>query len=186
MEPCDEAEIMRRIAAGDVAAFELIVQRYWAELKLYVTHLAQDRDIAEDIAQEALARLWRARSRWAGKGSVRIWLLRTARNAFVTDLRKRRVRDAWVRGSRGRAQSLEPSPLAQVERAELRTAILEGIALLSPRRREAFTLVHLQGLSYREAAEIMEVRQQTVANYLQAAITDLRETLGNHPLMKGA
>ncbi|HWV57975.1 MAG TPA: sigma-70 region 4 domain-containing protein, partial [Longimicrobiales bacterium] len=60
---------------------------------------------------------------------------------------------------------------------ELRVAILAAAERLSPRRREAFTLVHIHGLSNREVAEIMDVRPQTVANYLQAAIADLRVAL---------
>ena len=173
----DDAALMRRVGKGDVAAFEAVVVRYWAEIKLYVLHLAHDPDLAEDIAQEAFAQLWRIRARWVGRGSVRMWLLRSARNAFFSDCRKRQVRDAWAQRAEGRPRPVAPTPLMQAEQAELRGAIREAVDQLSPRRREAFSLVHLQGLSYRQAAGIMEVREQTVANDLQAAIGELREAL---------
>ncbi len=170
---------MQRVAEGDVAAFEGLVRRFWGEVKLYALHLAQDPDLAEDLAQDAFAQLWRARTRWVERGSVRVWLLRTARNAFLSQQRKRRVREAWAESADARTAPPRPSPLALAERSEARSAIRKAVAGLSPRRREAFTLVHLQGLTYREAARVMDVREQTVANYLQAAVSELRDRLAN-------
>lgn len=176
----DEVSAMARVAAGDVSAFESLVDRFWRELKLYALQLAQDQDLADDIAQEALAGLWRSRDTWVSSRSVRIWLLRTARNSFVTHYRKGVVRERWALSPESGNVLPVPTPLLQTERAELRAAIRDAVAKLSPRRREAFTLVHIQGLSYGEAAEVMEVREQTVANYLQAALSDLRDTLRKH------
>jgi RNA polymerase sigma factor (sigma-70 family) len=72
------------------------------------------------------------------------------------------------------------TPLEDVEALELRAAIQRAVWKLSARRREAFVLFHLQGLSYREISGIMGVRPQTVANYLQAAVGELRILLSDY------
>jgi RNA polymerase sigma-70 factor, ECF subfamily len=180
MSTFDEHAVMERVRDGDVTAFEFLVQHFWRELILYALSLTQDSDRAEDISQHAFARLWSSRRDWTRRGSVRVWLFRTARNEFVSRHRKRKVREAWASRPEARRPQPDPTPLVEAQRSELRTAIRRAVADLSPRRREAFTLVHIQGLSYREAAEVMAVRQQTVANYLQAAVADLRSALSDH------
>jgi RNA polymerase sigma-70 factor (ECF subfamily) len=175
---CDEAALMDRVREGDVAAFEELVGRVWGRTFAYARHLAGDRDRAYDIAQEAFTRLWERRAEWRPTGSVVVWLLRTARNLVVNDQRKWKVRSRWERRAPHEAMPTPRTPLQELEGEELRVAMQRAIDALSPRRREAFTLFHLQELSYREIAEIMEVQPQSVANHLQAAIADLRVALG--------
>jgi RNA polymerase sigma-70 factor, ECF subfamily len=168
---------MERVRKGDTHAFEHLVERFWKRTLLYARNLTGDQDGALDVTQEAFARLWKKRAEWEPSGSVRNWLLRTARNMVLSEQRKLRVRSAWTAQAPEEAGALPPTPLQDLERTELRQAIIEAVQRLPARRREAFTLFHLQGLSYRETAEIMMVREQTVANYLQAALGDLRVSL---------
>jgi RNA polymerase sigma-70 factor, ECF subfamily len=168
---------MHQVRAGDAKAFEAVVARYWASTALYAQHMVGDVDRASDIAQEAFARLWQRRAAWEPRGSVRIWLLRTSRNLIASEARRQAVRLRWA-ANVGRESPARPAtPLQDAERAELRAAIQQAIDALPARRREVFTLFHVHDLSYREIAEIMEIRPQTVANYLQAAIADLRRLL---------
>lgn len=173
----EEVELMDRVRWGDVAAFERVVEKFWKRTFHYAWHLSGDRDWAYDLAQESFARLWQKKGEWKPTGSVAVWLLRTTRNLVVSEQRRWNIRNRWTRLA-GAEESRRPrTPLQEVEDGELRDAIQRAIQELSPRRREAFTLFHLQNLSYREIAEVMEVRPQTVANYLQAAVTDLRAAL---------
>ncbi len=168
---------MQQVRGGSAPAFESIVDLYWEQTARYVQHMVGDPDRASDIAQEAFARLWQRRNEWTATGSVRVWLLRTARNVIVSEARKRAVRMKWATQARGESQKRPSTPLQETEQAELRTAIQRALERLPPRRREVFTLFHIQDLSYREISEIMDIRPQTVANYLQAAIADLRVLL---------
>lgn len=171
--------LMEDVRQGDVRAFETIVDAYWPGTLLYALHFVGERDPADDLAQEAFARLWQHRAEWRG-GSVRAWLLQTARHLFLSNQRKERVRTEWAVEARRRVQRGPGTPLQDMERNELREAIDRAVRSLSQRRREAFTLVCLQEFSNVEAAEIMDVRPQTVANYLQAAFEDLRSILMPH------
>jgi RNA polymerase sigma factor (sigma-70 family) len=77
-------------------------------------------------------------------------------------------------------QPPDRTPLATVVEDELSRAIRHAIDQLAPRRREVFTLFHLQDLSYKEIADLMGIRPQSVANHLQAALADLRVSLRDH------
>jgi|GEM_PF-298800 len=173
----DAERLMQRVRDSDIEAFERIVEGFWEGTLLYALQLVGERDRADDLAQEAFARLWQTRSDWRGDGSVRAWLLRTARHLFLSDRRKARVRARRLEGAEEKLSRNTPTPLQELERNELRAAIAEAVRSLPPRRREAFTLVCLQGLSNLEVSEIMDVRPQTIANYLQAAFADMREAL---------
>lgn len=176
----DAERLMERVRAGDIDAFERIVEAYWAGTLIYALQLVGEQDVADDLAQEAFARLWQTRLEWRGDGCVRAWLLRTVRRLFLSDRRKASVRAQWAMYADEKPSRRTPTPLQELERNELRAAVREAVRSLPPRRREAFTLVHLHGLTNLEAAEIMDVRPQTIANYLQAAFADLRELLRPH------
>ena len=167
---------MVRVGRGDESAFAELVGRRWRGVLVYARQLAHDVDVAEDLAQEAFAALWKNRRHFRG-GSVLVWLLRTVRHEFVSRQRRERTHAKWAALQVIRERPGPQTPLQDLENGELRVAILAAAERLSPRRREAFTLVHIHGLSNREVAEIMDVRPQTVANYLQAAIADLRVAL---------
>lgn len=175
---------MCRIRDGDVAAFEELVDSYWSRTLIYARHLCGDSDRAYDVTQETFSRLWATRQSWTPTGSVRVWLFRTARNLVLGDQRKLKIR---MKLAFLVEQEYRPvrTPLEETENLELRSAIGRAIRRLPERRREAFTLFHVQGLSYREISGIMGVRPQTVMNYVQAGIADLRISLAQH-FPKGA
>jgi RNA polymerase sigma-70 factor (ECF subfamily) len=56
-------------------------------------------------------------------------------------------------------------------------AFLEAVSSLPPRRREAFSLVALRGLSHKEASEVLDISEQTVANHVSAALREVRDAL---------
>jgi RNA polymerase sigma-70 factor, ECF subfamily len=177
-------ELMMQVRSGSAHAFEAIVARYWESTVRYAVHLAGDPDQARDVVQEAFTRLWQRRQDWESRGSVQVWLLRTTRNRIVGEVRRQSVRSRWAAGAGQEGLVCPPTPLQEMERTELREAIRLAIRQLSPRRREVFTLFQVQGLSYREIAEIMDIRPQTVANYLQAAVAELRLAL--HPFLNAS
>lgn len=173
----DDSGLMSRLRDDDASALDELVARHWSALVSYARGVVPDEDAALDIAQETFIRLWLRRRDWVAGGSVRVWLFRTARNLSISEHRKREVRAQWsVRN--GGAPKPPRTPLQDAEEDELRRAVAAALEQLSPRRREAFTLFYLRDLSYRETAEVMGIREQSVANHLQAALADLRVALG--------
>lgn len=173
----EDAELMALASSGDVGAFDALVGRRWKGTFLYAYHLLGDLDQASDVAQEAFVRLWERRSFWDESRPVGAWLIRTTRNLVISDRRKWKVRMQWSMGI-GTQETRRPrTPLQETEASEVRVALDEAIQTLAPRRREVFVLFHQQNFSYREIAETMGIRQQSVANHLQLATADLRKAM---------
>jgi len=171
-----DAGLMRRVARRDPTAMAEIASTHWQPLVEWVTGIVRHRATAEDIAQEALLRLWRREGEWVPNASIRTFLWRIARNLALNERDSSQVRSERAPILRLAADAPAP-PLEELERRELRAAVDAAVAVLPPRRRQVFLLARLQGLSYREIAATLGISAQTVANQMSAALTDLRRSL---------
>lgn len=171
--------LLQRLRDGDAGALDEVLQREWTGLVSYAQRLTDDNDLAEDLAQRAFVRLWQRREALDPAGSVRALLYRTTRNLAIDTLRTRRNRSRLL-GILQRRRRHSETPEDQLGRRELSGAIDAAIAELTPRRREAFRLCRLNGLSQQEAAEVMGLSVQTVANHVSAALKHIRDALAPH------
>jgi RNA polymerase sigma-70 factor (ECF subfamily) len=170
--------LLSSIRRGDSAALGNILERHWAPLVGYASSILDNRDAAEDVAQETFVRLWERREAWKPAGSVRALLFRVARNLSVDELRRRSARERTERTAP--RQPLRLLPDEEAENREIKDIIARAVASLPQRRREVFILVRYHGLSYRETAAVLDLSVQTVANHLTMALADLRNLLTPH------
>lgn len=169
--------LMERVREDDTDALEALLSRYWSRIALYAADIVGSVDDGRDIAQETFIRLWQTRARWVARGSVRSLLFGLAHNLAIDHLRKPAVRRRHT-PRLDRIEDRTPATPADITEAhELDAALEAAIQALPPRRRETFVLIHTQGLSHREAAEVMGISPQTVANQMSSALTELRARL---------
>jgi len=168
-----------RIRRGEEQALDQLLEDRWAPLVTYVAARVGDIELAKDIAQDAFVRLWEHRREIDPRRSVAAYLYQMARSRAIDELRKRVVRARWLEREQLGAPSPgeEGNPLRQLADREVLGILERAIAGLPARRREAITLVHVQGLSYKQAAEVMGSAPQTVANQVAAALAELRRDL---------
>ncbi|HSH76882.1 MAG TPA: RNA polymerase sigma factor [Longimicrobiales bacterium] len=167
---------MMRIREGDVRALQVLMDAHWVDIVRYASVLLGSEDDGEDVAQEVFVRVWQKRASWVESGSGAAYLYRIARNLVLGRLRKNRIRAR----SMSHVLPLRRAPWTPfdfVARHQLSEAFEGALQDLPLRRREAFELVRVQGLSLSEAAEIMEVTRRTVANHLYLAVLDLESSL---------
>jgi RNA polymerase sigma factor (sigma-70 family) len=170
------SRLMLRIRRGDPDALERLMEQYWTRLVGYASQLLGCLDDANDVAQEVFVRAWTHRHRWQPGGSAEAYLYSIARNLSLLQLRHREVRrrcEPELRSGSGRVQT----PVDETLGAELRQAMQAALATLPDRRRQAFLLVRVDGLSLGAAADLMGVTKRTVANHVYMASTDLERTL---------
>jgi len=172
-----DLEVLERTRAGDPAALQIILDRYWASVARYAMTLLGDSDEAEDAAQECFVRLWERRESWALEGSLRGLLFRIVRNLAFDKRRRNRARERATRAAP--AHPPPHTPEQHTETTELRLILERAIGALPQRRREVFVLVRCDGLSHREVAQLLGLSPQTVANHLSLALSDLREALAS-------
>ena len=171
----DDGEYLEGIQRGDTQALACVLERYWASVTRYASRVLESRDAGEDVAQEVFVRLWERREAWKAEGSLRALLFRLARNLAVDELRRRA---AQCRAAERTSRRPTPrTPQAVAEQEEIGAAVARALETLPERRREVFVLVRYHGLSYRDAAQVLGLSPQTVANHLSLALADLRTAL---------
>jgi RNA polymerase sigma-70 factor, ECF subfamily len=177
-ESPSDTELLERLGAGDVAALEALLQRFWPQLLRYLEATLGSADAAQDVAQDTFCRLWERRTQWRVEGSVRGLIFRVAHNLAISAHRSRQAEARAVHAIAAQARLTVVNAAASSDR-ELRAALERAVAALPLRRREVFVLRCVHDLSYREIAEIMGTSVQTVANQLSHALASLRASLAH-------
>jgi RNA polymerase sigma-70 factor, ECF subfamily len=173
-----EDALVARLRRGDRGAFEELVIAYQHRVFGVALRMLGNRAEAEDIAQETFLRAHRALPEFRGDARLHTWLY-----AIASRLCLNRLASADRRLVRGDDAALaaaatdEPTAAARVERAELDAAVREAIAALPEERRIVVVLRDLEGLSYEEIAEVLELELGTVRSRLHRARMDLKAKL---------
>ncbi|MFJ1705319.1 RNA polymerase sigma factor SigM [Kitasatospora sp. NPDC088346] len=164
-EPTD-AELLARHAAGDPAAFGLLVRRHRDRLWAVALRTLGDREEAADALQDALVSAFRAAHTFQGRSAVTTWLHRIVVNACLDRARRTATRRTGpLDGDPARLDtvlgSAEGADAAAV-RAELRREVTGALATLPADQRAALVLVDMEGYSVAEAAELLDIPVGTV------------------------
>jgi RNA polymerase sigma-70 factor (ECF subfamily) len=174
-EQSDEA-LMARVAAGDEGAFRLLTQRHVASVVGLAAHILGNTADAEDVAQEALLRVWINAPRWKPLAAFRTWLVRIAVNLCLD--RKRRAQ--WLAlEAAGDVADLSPDPAAQHETHDVERQLDVALAKLPGRQRAAIVLTYREGLSNAQTADILDTSVSAVETLLVRAKASLRRALGD-------
>ena len=191
----DEQDLIRRSAAGDLDAFEALVERKRERVFWIAYHVVGDEELARDVAQEVFLRLYRVIRRFRSGGRFDAWLYRIAMNLSIDLLRRERPhREAAPLDRPGEGATVDPgggaiagpgsragdheSPAGEtVRRRDIRRIFTTLAACLSRKQRLAFVLREIEGLSTAEVAEILRTRESTVRNHILQARRILQDEL---------
>jgi RNA polymerase sigma-70 factor (ECF subfamily) len=180
LEPADE-DIVRRVLAGDVASFELIMRRYNQRVFRIVRSILGDDDEAEDVVQEAYVRAYEHLGRFEGRSKFSTWLTRIAvHEATARRRRRRRLRLVDLHD----AETVRMQPLSndtntpdEIGSAELGGVLRQAIDGLPAELRVVFTARLVEGLDTSEAAECLGLTEANVKVRLHRARSLLRERI---------
>ena len=157
-----DAALLESFANGDPVAARDLARRLLPRVMGQAMRMLQDRAEAEDVAQEAMLRLWRIAPDWRqGDAQVSTWLYRVTANLCTDRLRLRR------RGGIALDQIAEPPDPAPGVAAALQEdqrlrALSDALATLPDRQAQAVALRHLEGLSNPEIAAMMDITPRAV------------------------
>lgn len=170
---------MDAIRGGSQSALAELMDQCWPELVRHAARQVGEVDLARDIVQETFIQIWERRRAWKPRGSARAYLYRIVRNLVIDEKRRQKVRRRWL-------ASRDPHPVTQVATpdqvldAKLLAEVFEAaVASLPARRREVFELVFTRGLSHAEAAAVMGLSIQTVANQMSSALRTVRKAVAD-------
>lgn len=176
--PASDDELMARTAAGEEAAFRLLVDRWQGDVLAFLVHMTGSRDDAEDLAQETFVRVFRQAARYRAEGRFRSWLLRIAGNLARSRHRRRRLLK-WLPLDLERHDVASPTVGADrgLEAEQTAQSVRAAIARLPERQRQALVLHRFQGLRYLEIADTMGTSLAGVESLIQRALAGLRTDL---------
>lgn len=163
-------ELVRRVQAGDQSAFNLLVLKYQHRVLKLVGRFVNDPTEAEDVAQEAFLKAYRALASFRGDSAFYTWLYRiainTAKNALVSQRRRPVDFDLDLQDpdqyERQAKLKEADTPEGVLLTDEIRTVVEEAMEQLPEDLRTAIVLRELEGLSYEEIAEAMDCPVGTV------------------------
>ncbi len=179
----DEADV-GRVLAGDVSAFEGIVRRWQSPLVNLAYRFCRDRGRAEDMAQEAFVRAYRALGSWRREAAFSTWLFAVATNVYRSEIR--RVPTGMVPIDEARDAAAATSPLADLESEERDRIVRQAVLALPAKYRDAAVLFYFHDMDVRAAAASLGLPEGTVKTRLSRARellgSKLRRLLGAAPL----
>jgi RNA polymerase sigma-70 factor (ECF subfamily) len=185
----DDRKLAAQAAKGRDAAFRELLCRYERPVFSLVFRMVRDRALAEDLAQETFIRAFRAIGSYNPRYKFSSWIFKIANNHTIDYLRKRRLDTVSIDGSphavtgeeeaqtRLVVESTGEGPDQYVEQRELGSQIEQAIGELRPEYRTVVLLRHIEGHSYEEIADIMDLPLGTVKTYLHRARAELKGLL---------
>ena len=187
----DDKTLAAQAAAGRQRAFRELLRRYERPVFSLIYRMVRDRTLAEDLSQEAFIRAFNAIASYNPGYKFSSWMFKIAHNLTIDHLRKKRIDTISLHGSphalteeaqartRPIVESADERPDAYVENLELGSQIEAAIGNLRPEYRTVTLLRHVEGYSYKEIAEIMELPLGTVKTYIHRARLELKEALAH-------
>jgi RNA polymerase sigma-70 factor, ECF subfamily len=183
-----EFEILTRVVAGDVDAFEYFVVTYQKRITRFVYTLLRDPAEADGITQDVFVKAFRALPEFQGQSAFETWLTRIAINAVRDHIRRRKpvVSFSELRGDPDDdgpelPAAFDPADGTSPERdllsRDIRHRIAEALVALSPRQRAVFVMKHYEEKSIAEIGEATGLDEGTIKSHLFRAARKLRERL---------
>jgi RNA polymerase sigma-70 factor (ECF subfamily) len=180
-----DAELVKDTLNGNQNAFGELIKRYQAAVYGYAYHLLGNFDEAEDLCQEAFIQAYTSLDSLKDATKFPSWLRSITRNVCIPFIRQKeklrsfketvRRRETHIRSSEELRGGI--SPEEQYEQRELSNQLMQAVNTLSERNSLLLTLFYLDGLSYKEIGDFLEVPINTVKVTLRRARNQLKERL---------
>jgi RNA polymerase sigma-70 factor (ECF subfamily) len=174
-----DVDIVRQVQAGDVAAFDRLIEKYRERVFGIVYNMTSNREDAADLTQDAFIKAFQSIHRFSGQSSFFTWLYRIAVNSTLSHLRKAKLRSFF---SLERVDAEEPVSKEIIDALtdktgadrdayvrELQEKLNDAMQKLSIKHRTVVTLFEIDGLSHQEIADVMECSVGTVRSRLHYA-----------------
>ncbi|MEJ2180450.1 MAG: RNA polymerase sigma factor [Gammaproteobacteria bacterium] len=173
----EDGQLIVAVAQGDKDALTEIVSRHLNAVIHFALRYVGHRAEAEDVAQETFIRLWKNAANWEPQGfSFRSWLYRIAYNLCIDELRKRKRKPVTDVGNE-ELTAPGDQPDDGLYRAQQQQQVNVVLYELPERQRTAIALCVYQGLSNRDAAQVMEISIEALESLLSRARRTLRNKM---------
>lgn len=187
-------ELLARFAAGEAAAFEVLIQRYQTPLYNFILRTIRDSDTAADLLQEAFTRVIQRHADFNRESKFSTWIYVIARNLCFDHARRMKHRrhasldaegpgaadgnsgSAWVE----RLPAAQPDLELQAGANSLRARLALAVEALPDDQREVFLMRQVQQLPFAEIALVVGVSENTIKSRMRYALERLQRALSDY------
>ena len=173
METPSDNVVMKLVQAGDSAQLALLFERYHVPLFRYLLQMTRNRELSEDLTQDAFFRVLKYAQSYNPSLPFPVWLYSMARHAYFDLLRKQRPEVAGA--DLQETRSTEPMPEEAFARKQDAAFLKEALQQLPDGKREVLVLSRFHDLRYEDIAGILQCEVGTVKVRVYRALKELRE-----------
>ena len=171
----DERELLARVSAGDLQAFERLYRMYQPRLARFLISMLQRQQLVEEVLDDTMMVVWQTAGSFRGSSKPSTWIFAIAYRKAL----KAKVRwpDPVEDDEFDMRVSDEPGPDDQLHHQRLHNALREAMEKLTAEHRAVVDLTYFHGMGYREIAEIVECPVDTVKTRMFHARRRLRQAM---------
>lgn len=172
----DEIEwpgILDAIMLKDEMAFKKLFFHFYDNLMHFSLSITKNAEISEDIVSELMSKIWANADKFQQVTNLKTYLFQSVKNSSFNYLSQQKIRTQYHESELEIQYPYTPEQLMLSK--EFGKQLEEIIEKMPPKMKMAFTLVKDNSLSYKDAAEIMEVSTNTIDRHIQMALTHIRE-----------
>jgi RNA polymerase sigma-70 factor, ECF subfamily len=186
-----DEELVTAFRAGNLSAFDQLVQRWERKIQGAVYRIMGSGEDARDLTQETFLRAYRGLSTFKSEARFSSWLYQIALNLCRDRLRQKKGRtligiDDLDPTTAARIDRIAPTAHQQVEARDLARLVSGAMAELPEEQREVIVLKEYQGLTFQEIADLMRVPVSTVKTRLYRGLVQMREHLERRGVRRSA
>jgi RNA polymerase sigma-70 factor, ECF subfamily len=171
-DPREDSQLLAAVTEGDREAFAELYRRHLPWLLVRLGRRCSSPELVDEVVQDTFVAVWRSAERWDGRGEVAAWIWGIGIRRLVDALRRSRPADELIEFD-GVETSAEEHVLLAVQYGDVGAAL----ASLSPELRAVVQATVLDGLTTREAAQLLGIPPGTVKTRMMRARAVLRERL---------
>lgn len=170
----NERDLLKKIANGNQAAFAILFKHYHQQVFAFGKKITYSDEISKELVQEIFLKLWLKREIFLTIDNFNAYLCKTVRNHCFNILRNLAQQEKYRQELISSAEICENSTLQRLYYKDVEGLLGKALIKLSPKQRLAYTLCHQEGLSYKEAAEKMNISSHTLHEYIKIALRKIR------------
>ncbi len=157
--------------------FKTCFDQYFDPIRNYLYYRSSNAELATDIAQEVFMKLWEKQKPFEGNRTKSL-LYKMASDAFIDHVRKNKVADKHKHSLRLNLKAESPDENLQYQ--ELKKQYEQALAELPEKQRTVFLMSRVEGLTYREMAERLDISVKAIEKRMHLALNTLKERLAYH------
>jgi RNA polymerase sigma-70 factor (ECF subfamily) len=186
----DDAELVRRVRAGEQAAWSILIREHQDRLFNVCLRMVSSRELAADLTQDAFVKIIQGIDSFDGRSKLSTWMIRVTMNVCLSKLRSEKLRrhaslDATTRTNDDhdettfaqQLQGSEPQAHERVEQDRERLLLQRALAELDSEQRAILILADARGVAYEQIAQVLGIAIGTVKSRVFRARTTLRDLI---------